>query len=130
MAVYRTSVMPGLRPVSLPTAPESLTIPQSELGKLNPSTLPLKTGSAGEVGAVGGASSSGNFQGILGDMVKEVSNKQAQAGEAMAGVMSGQGVPLHQAMIAVEEASISFQLMVEVRNRLLESYQELMRMQV
>jgi flagellar hook-basal body complex protein FliE len=33
-------------------------------------------------------------------------------------------------MIAMEEASVSFQLMVEVRNRLLESYQELMRMQV
>jgi flagellar hook-basal body complex protein FliE len=33
-------------------------------------------------------------------------------------------------MIASEEASISFQLMVEVRNKLLESYQELMRMQV
>jgi flagellar hook-basal body complex protein FliE len=48
----------------------------------------------------------------------------------MRGVMSGQGVPLHQAMIAAEEASVSFQLMVEVRNRLLESYQELMRMQV
>ena len=33
-------------------------------------------------------------------------------------------------MIATEEASISFQMMVEVRNKLLESYQELMRMQV
>jgi flagellar hook-basal body complex protein FliE len=39
-------------------------------------------------------------------------------------------VSLHQAMIAMEEASVSFQLMVEVRNRLLESYQELMRMQI
>ena len=37
---------------------------------------------------------------------------------------------LHQAMIAMEEASVSFQLMVEVRNKLLESYQELMRMQI
>jgi flagellar hook-basal body complex protein FliE len=33
-------------------------------------------------------------------------------------------------MISMEEASVSFQLMVEVRNRLLDSYQELMRMQV
>ena len=38
--------------------------------------------------------------------------------------------PLHQAMIAMEEANVSLQLMVEVRNKLLESYQELMRMQV
>ena len=33
-------------------------------------------------------------------------------------------------MVAMEEANVSFQLMVEVRNRLLDSYQELMRMQV
>ena len=37
---------------------------------------------------------------------------------------------MHQAMIAMEEASVSFQLMAEVRNKLLESYQELMRMQI
>jgi flagellar hook-basal body complex protein FliE len=33
-------------------------------------------------------------------------------------------------MISMEEASVSFQMMVEVRNKLLDSYQELMRMQV
>jgi len=33
-------------------------------------------------------------------------------------------------MIAMQEANVSFQLMVEVRNKLLESYQELMRMQI
>jgi flagellar hook-basal body complex protein FliE len=115
--------MPGLRPVSLPTAPAKL-IPNDELEKLNPSSLPQKAGS------VGGAAPTGNFQGVLGQMVQEVSAKQSAASDMMTGVLSGQGVPLHQAMIAVEEASISFQLMVEVRNRLLESYQELMRMQV
>ena len=45
-------------------------------------------------------------------------------------MLSGENVPLHQVMIATEEASVSFQLMVEVRNKLLEAYQELMRMQV
>jgi flagellar hook-basal body complex protein FliE len=52
------------------------------------------------------------------------------AGDSVRGLVTQQGVPLHQAMIAMEEASVSFQLMVEVRNKLLESYQELMRMQV
>ena len=56
------------------------------------------------------------------------SNKPRQA-RAWQGVLSGQGVPLHQAVIASEEAAVSFQLMVEVRNKLLESFQELMRMQ-
>ena len=71
-----------------------------------------------------------SFSDFLGQMVTEVNGKQAAAGAAVEGVLTGQGVPLHQAMIAVEEASISFQLMVEVRNKLLESYQELMRMQI
>jgi flagellar hook-basal body complex protein FliE len=45
-------------------------------------------------------------------------------------LQSGQTTSLHQAVISMEEANISFQLMVEVRNKLLESYQELMRMQI
>ena len=59
-----------------------------------------------------------------------MASKQAAAGEAVSATLSGQNTSLHQTMIAMEEASISFQLMVEVRNKMLESYQELMRMQL
>ena len=71
-----------------------------------------------------------SFANMLKSLAQDVSIKSAQAGEAVQGVLAGEGVPLHQAVIAAEEASVSFQLMVEVRNKLLESYQELMRMQV
>lgn len=71
-----------------------------------------------------------DFSNLLGQMVQEVQSKQAAADSAMTGVLAGDGVPLHEAVMASEEASLSFQLMVEVRNKLLESYQELMRMQV
>ena len=70
------------------------------------------------------------FDGMLQSLVSDVANNQAAAGQAVSGLLSGQQVPLHQAVIAMEEASVSFQLMVEVRNKLLESYQELMRMQI
>src|SRR5438132_13865758 len=70
------------------------------------------------------------FSDFLGEMVHDVNAKQAAANHAVEGVLSGQNVPLHQAMLSVEEASVSFQLMVEVRNKLLDSYQELMRMQI
>ena len=69
------------------------------------------------------------FSDMVAKLAGDVSMKQAQAGDAWQGVLSGQGVPLHQAVIASEEAAVSFQLMVEVRNKLLESYKELMRMQ-
>ena len=67
---------------------------------------------------------------MLGGLVNDVAQKQAAAGSAVTGLLSGQNVSLHQAMISMEEANISFQMMVEVRNRLLDSYQELMRMQI
>jgi flagellar hook-basal body complex protein FliE len=70
------------------------------------------------------------FDNLLGNFVKEVNGKQMAAGDSVTGLLSGQNVSLHEAMISMEEASVSFQLMVEVRNKLLEGYQELMRMQV
>lgn len=106
----------GLTPDIAPAA-----IPKYELGKLAPA-------SASPGSAISPAS--GNFESTLGRLVKDVSAKQAAATDAVAGLATGAGVPLHQAVIAMEEASVSFQLMVEVRNKLLESYQELMRMQV
>jgi flagellar hook-basal body complex protein FliE len=78
----------------------------------------------------GAAPASEPFESVLDRLVGEVQARQTAAQEAVQGLLSGQGVPLHQAMIALEEAQVSFQLMVEVRNRLLEAYQELMRMQV
>ena len=84
-----------------------------------------------ETPAAGTATSgAGSFSSLLGQMVQDVQARNAAADQAMTGVLAGDGVPLHEAVIASEEASVSFQLMVEVRNRLLESYQELMRMQV
>ncbi|MBX3743672.1 MAG: flagellar hook-basal body complex protein FliE [Verrucomicrobiae bacterium] len=70
------------------------------------------------------------FETVLGRFVEQVNSKQMASAEAVRGLLSGEDIPLHRVMIATEEASVSFQLMVEVRNKLLEAYQELMRMQV
>jgi flagellar hook-basal body complex protein FliE len=71
-----------------------------------------------------------SFGSLLGRLVEDVNARQNAAADAVRGLQAGGDVSLHQAMIAMEEASVSFQLMVEVRNKLLESYQELMRMQI
>jgi len=96
-------------------------IPQVELQQMN-SDAPLP--------AVAGASSTGGFENLLGNLVDEVAQKQAAASDTVNGLLSGKNVSLHQAMISMEEANLSFQMMVEVRNKLLDSYQELMRMQI
>jgi flagellar hook-basal body complex protein FliE len=95
-------------------------IPAAELRALNPD-LPISTIDSGA-----GVS----FDNTLSRLVNDVSAKQTAASDAVRGLVTGQNVSLHQAMISMEEASVSFQLMVEVRNKLLESYQELMRMQI
>jgi flagellar hook-basal body complex protein FliE len=73
---------------------------------------------------------SNSFSSILGNLVSDVNTQQQTADQSVNALQSGGNVPLHQAVISMEEASVSFQLMVEVRNRLLESFQEIMRMQM
>ncbi len=71
-----------------------------------------------------------SFASVLGRMVGEVNQQQQLASDSVTALQSGQNVSLHQTVISMEEANVSFQLMVEVRNRLLDSYKELMRMQI
>jgi flagellar hook-basal body complex protein FliE len=71
-----------------------------------------------------------SFGTMLEGLVSTVSEKQAQSAELTKQVLLGENDQLHQSVIAMQEASVAFTLMVEVRNKLVESYQELMRMQV
>ena len=73
---------------------------------------------------------SASFGDLLTKFVGEVNAKQQVSTQAVNDLLAGKEIPLHQAMIAMQEAGVAFQLMVEVRNKLLEGYQELMRMQV
>ncbi len=111
-------VSPGLADAA---SGASSSIPAAELRELNAAT-------PGAASAT--TSTDTSFSGLLGQFVQDVNAKQNVASQAMADLQSGNNVSLHQTMIAAEEANVSFQLMVEVRNRLLESYQELMRLQV
>jgi flagellar hook-basal body complex protein FliE len=89
--------------------------------------MPSELGRAQEAAS---AQSGNSFASMFGQMVSDVNAKQNISGQAVSALQSGQNVPLHQAVIAMEEANVSFHLMVEVRNRLLEAYQEVMRMQI
>jgi len=115
--------MPDLQALTRSKLAGAPTIPAAELKPLAdvPSLdkLPPMTDAAG-----------GSFANTLGDLVREVNGKQNEAAFALRDLVAGNGVTLHQAMISTQEANLSFQLMVEVRNKLLESYQELMRMQI
>ena len=104
------------------SAPASTSIPAAELRALD--------AGLGSTSVTGTQPAQSSFSSMLGQMVQDVSAKQGVAAQSLQDLQSGQNVSLHQTMIAMEEASVSFQLMVEVRNHLLDSYQEIMRMQV
>lgn len=62
--------------------------------------------------------------------ISAVENQSAVAADALANYAVGNEVPAHELMIAMEQARMSVQLTVEIRNRLVEAYQELSRMQI
>lgn len=72
----------------------------------------------------------GGFGQVLDNLVSGVESRQADAANVTRSVLLGENPNLHQSVIAMQEASVAFGLMVEVRNKVVESYQELMRMQV
>jgi len=97
-------------------------------GSITPS-LPAMP--AEQPGALAPAQPSGDsFSTVLGKMVAEVNDKQISAAQTVNNLQAGGNVSLHQAVIAMEEANVSFQLMVEVRNKLLDAYQQIMQMQI
>jgi len=73
---------------------------------------------------------SASFGEQLMDAIQEVSGQQAQARGLQNQMMAGQPVEFHDLMIAMERASVSMALTMQVRNKLLEAYQEITRMQV
>jgi flagellar hook-basal body complex protein FliE len=81
---------------------------------------------AGGPGTVGGA----DFGKLVSDGLQGVQSDWTQAQSSMRALAEGQPVNLHQVMMKMEESRLSFQLFLQVRNRLLESYQDVMRMQV
>lgn len=70
------------------------------------------------------------FGDILSRSLASIEDLQARADTAAAALAGGETDDVHGVMVAMEEASLSLQLAVQVRNKLLEAYQELIRMQV
>jgi len=68
------------------------------------------------------------FTEIFGKMINSVNDLQGQSGHAQQLAATGDAADLHQVMIAVEEAGIATDLLLAVRNKLVDAYQTLVRM--
>ncbi|MCR1933659.1 flagellar hook-basal body complex protein FliE [Clostridium tepidum] len=71
-----------------------------------------------------------NFTKILKDKLDGVNAKQIKADNSTEAFIKGEEIDIHNVMLNAEEAKMSMELAVQVRNKLVEAYQELSRMQL
>ena len=92
--------------------------------------------SSAPVAASGGGSATppgsgaGGFSRLLTQFLGDAGNHQAQAEQSVLNLVAGQATNVHNVMLAMAKADLSFHLVLEIRNRLSDAYQEIMRMQV
>jgi flagellar hook-basal body complex protein FliE len=71
-----------------------------------------------------------SFSTFLKDSIEKVNESQIRSDNLTEKLALGQDVDLHQVMIASQKSSVAMQLTLEIRNKAVEAYQEMMRMQV
>ncbi len=91
--------------------------------------VPIITPKPAEVRPVPESSGPG-FGEMLQNAIEDVNEVQKHAGEETQKLMTGEIKDIHTTMIAVQKADISFQMMMQVRNKLVTAYQEIMKMPV
>ena len=95
-------------------------------------TISGVNGLAQKIGVGGGTTSTSaggtEFVQTLEETMQKVEALQTEAEKQVEGMVSGKGVDIHSAMIAVEKADLSFQLMMQVRNKIVDAYQQISQM--
>jgi len=79
---------------------------------------------------LGNDSNGTSFGDVLENAIQQVSNLQQEAGSESQKLLTGNTQDIHSAMVALQKADVSFQMMMQVRNKLVSAYQEIMKTQV
>lgn len=99
-----TKILPGYRPFNLPDSRGfKLPVPKSE---------------------------SESFGDIFKNLITDTNKLQSEAGKIAEKFALGEISDIHEVMVAAEKAGVAFELVMAIRNKLVEAYQELMRTQV
>jgi flagellar hook-basal body complex protein FliE len=69
-----------------------------------------------------------DFSSTLKSAMDQISQLQSDAQTKVAGMLNGNGEDIHSAMLAVEKANLSFEMMVQVRNKIVQAYQTISQM--
>jgi flagellar hook-basal body complex protein FliE len=95
------------------------------IGPIKESSLPEKLQKTQAVGK-----NAPSFQETLSSFMKDVNSMQLKADESINRMAAGEITDVHQVMNAVEEANTAFNMMMEIRNKVMDAYQEVLRMRL
>ena len=104
----------------------------SDISRLD-ALLPQSVGSTEKKAVsskVSGVQPGENFSDLLKNALNSVNDAQSEAAGALEQVLSGDSKDIHETMVALQKADVSLKMMLEVRNKILEAYQEVMRTQM
>jgi flagellar hook-basal body complex protein FliE len=93
---------------------------------VNQLSLPLQPPGAGTPQEAG----VGSFAGVLNRALQELNYSQVKAEQLTSELVTGEIQDIHQVTVAMTEARLTMQLAIEVRNKVIEAYQEVSRMQI
>jgi flagellar hook-basal body complex protein FliE len=97
------------------------------IGRLLPGAVSTPVGPAAGAGVEKASRTS--FADVLADSLAQVRTLQHEADQAIGQLGAGGPVSLHETLVALDQADLSFRLMMQVRNKIVEAYQEVLRMQ-
>ena len=123
---YATRLADQLRaqaqgPATLPTLEDPSAAARAALHGIQPTDTSQK---------VGGTGVFESFSSLLTQALQNVNQVHLEADAGAQKLVAGDEVDIHQVMIGMEKANVAFGLTLQVRNKLVEAYQEIMRMQV
>ena len=98
---------------------------------ISPIQIPAATANiSSSIQAPGATGTSGEFRGLLEGAIQNVEQTGQVATQAVERFLSGDGQELHSAILAVQRADLAFELGLQVRNKVVSAYQEIMRIQM
>jgi flagellar hook-basal body complex protein FliE len=85
---------------------------------------------AGMAGATAATAAPGEFQKVLSNAIGSVESLRNDASESVQKFLTGENEELHTTILATQKAELAFELGLQVRNKVVDAYQEVMKMQM
>lgn len=98
--------------------------------EISNSVAPVQSAIPAKQNSAANNTQNNSFKDIFDNALKNLNDNQLKAEETVKNFLVGEVKDVHTVMIALEEAKVTMQLAVEVRNKLVEAYQEVSRMQI